>query len=590
MVRATFLRTEAEQIMSTVVQQSRTRCAIYTRKSSEEGLEQAFNSLHAQREACEAYVLSQQHEGWKSLATQYDDGGFSGGNTDRPALAQLLADIKSGRIDVIVVYKVDRLSRSLADFVRLVDLFDKHNVSFVSVTQQFNTANSMGRLTLNVLLSFAQFEREVTSERIRDKICASKKKGMWMGGHAPLGYDALNRELAINQIEANSVRHIYQRYLELGCVRKLKTELDKTGYVSKRRVIQGKPTGGNSFSRGALYTLLKNPLYVGQVRQGNKLYPGQHEAILDKNIWDAVQKQLSANRSDNRLRTKAKEPSLLAGLLFDDNGNPMSPSHTKKGSKRYRYYVSQAVLQYREKDIGTVARVPAHAIEDRVIEHFLILLRSPIKFLDAVDISGLAAHSQEWLSATALSLHENWSSQEESSKIEILTTAIERIEVGQSKLSIEYLRDGLAKLAGLDVASHPRQENSDQKMVVTIPVKLKRCGIETRLVISDKPPQSEPAPPASVTALKAAVLKGITWNQQLITCKRRSMTEIAKHEGVSRQFVAASIQLAFLSPRIIRMIAAGNVPMSLTLESLKGGFPLEWDKQEALLLKGVTAQ
>ena len=576
--------------MSIAAQSPKSRCAIYTRKSSEEGLEQAFNSLHAQREACEAYVLSQQHEGWVSLHKAYDDGGFSGGNTDRPALVELLADIRSGIIDVIVVYKVDRLSRSLADFVRLVDLFDKHNVSFVSVTQQFNTANSMGRLTLNVLLSFAQFEREVTSERIRDKICASKKKGMWMGGHAPLGYDAKDRELAINAAEAATVRHIYQRYLDLGCVRKLKTELDETGYVSKRRMIQDKPSGGKSFSRGALYTLLKNPLYVGQVRQGNKLYPGQHEAILDKDMWDAVQKRLSENRSDKRLRTKAKEPSLLAGLLFDDNGNPMSPSHTRKGSKRYRYYVSQAVLQYREKDIGSVARVPAHAVEDRVIGQLLTLLRSPVKLLEAIDIPNLAAHSQESLCATAQALSENWNSQDESSKIEKLTTAIGRVEVGQSKLSIEYLRGGLAELAGLDMTSSTKREITDQKMVVTIPVKLKRCGIETRLVISDQPQHSEPAPPASVTALKAAVLKGMTWNQQLITRKRRSMTDIAKHEGVSRQFVASSIQLAFLSPRIIRMIAAGNVPMSLTLESLKGGFPLEWDKQEALLLKGFPAK
>lgn len=575
--------------MSRVAQSPKLRCAVYTRKSSEEGLEQAFNSLHAQREACEAYVLSQQHEGWLSLPKDYDDGGFSGGNTDRPALAELLTDIRAGYIDVIIVYKVDRLSRSLADFVQLVDLFDKHNVSFVSVTQQFNTANSMGRLTLNVLLSFAQFEREVTSERIRDKICASKKKGMWMGGHVPLGYEAVNRELTINAAEAETVRHIYQRYLELGCVRRLKTELDDTEYVSKHRLIQGKPAGGKPFSRGALYTLLKNPLYVGQVKQGNQLYSGQHEAILDKGTWDAVQNKLSENRSNKRLRTKAKEPSLLAGLLYDDNGNPMSPTHTKKGSKRYRYYVSQAVLQYREKEIGSVARVPAHAVEDRVIEQLLNLLRSPVKFLEAIDISDLAAHSQERLCSTALALSQNWNSEDESSKIDKLTTAIERIEVGQNKLSIEYRRDGLAQITGYDKSSSKSRERTAQKFMITLPVKLKRCGIESRLVITDQPEQSEPAPSASVTALKSAVLKGMTWNQELITRKRKSMTEIAKREGVSRQFVAASIQLAFLSPRIIRMIAAGNVPMSLTLESLKGGFPLEWDKQEALLLKGFPA-
>ena len=238
-------------------------CAIYTRKSSEEGLEQAFNSLDAQREACEAYIKSQQHEGWKTLSRHYDDGGFSGGNTERPGLAQLLEDIKAGRVDVIVVYKVDRLSRSLADFVRLIELFDHHDVSFVSVTQQFNTSSSMGRLTLNVLLSFAQFEREVTGERIRDKIKASKQKGMWMGGVVPLGYDVIDKNLVVNEQEARTVRHIYNRYLALGCVRRLKEELDAKGYISKVRATEGVHAGGRPFSRGALYTLLKNPLYTG---------------------------------------------------------------------------------------------------------------------------------------------------------------------------------------------------------------------------------------------------------------------------------------------------------------------------------------
>ena len=321
------------------------RCAVYTRKSSEEGLEQNFNSLHAQREACEAFIKSQASEGWKLVKTAYDDGGLSGGTMERPALRRLLADIGEGLVDVVVVYKVDRLTRSLADFAKMVELFDARGVSFVAVTQQFNTTTSMGRLTLNVLLSFAQFEREVTGERIRDKIAASKRKGMWMGGVPPLGYDVRERRLVINPTEADTVRLIYERYLELGCVRQLSKELERRGITSKVRVSRnGIKSGGCRFSRGALYELLANPIYVGEIRHKQERHPGQHEAILSKELWERVQQRLNQNGARGRGSSNRSITSPLAGKLFDADGQPLYVQGASKGRRRYRYYVSKASL------------------------------------------------------------------------------------------------------------------------------------------------------------------------------------------------------------------------------------------------------
>src|SRR6266850_245159 len=312
---------------------SRKRCAIYTRKSSEEGLEQEFNSLQAQSEACEAYIRSQRHEGWVLARTRYDDGGFSGGNMERPALQQLLADIQGGRIDIIVVYKVDRLTRSLADFARLVEIFDAQGVSFVSVTQQFNTTSSMGRLTLNVLLSFAQFEREVTGERIRDKIAASKKKGMWMGGNVPLGYDASERSLIVNPGEAETVRCLFALYRELGCARRVKEEADRLGLRTKRgTTASGTERGGRSFSRGHIYHLLSNPIYIGEIAHKGQLYPGQHPALIDAETWTAVRDQLVTNATNHRRKADAAEPSLLAGMLVERGGENPGARRRRRGS------------------------------------------------------------------------------------------------------------------------------------------------------------------------------------------------------------------------------------------------------------------
>src|SRR5712691_7243892 len=342
------------------------RCAIYTRKSSEHGLEQDFNSLHAQREAAEAYIKSQAHEGWKLVKTHYDDGGISGGTLERPALQALLSDIRERKIDAVVVYKIDRLTRSLTDFAKLVELFEAHGVSFVSVTQQFNTTTSMGRLTLNVLLSFAQFEREVAGERIRDKFAASRRKGMWMGGTIPLGYEVKGRKLIVNAPEAETVRLVFRCYLALGCVSKLRTHLDQQGVRSKPRILKsGRVLGGGSFGRGALYHLLRNRIYRGEVVHRGIVYPGEHEAIVDEELWNAVQAKLTDNIQMGR-RTRIETGALLMGVIFDDSGNRMSPTYTVRRGNRYRYYVSQAALRGRRA--GSQARVNAEDVERLVVE------------------------------------------------------------------------------------------------------------------------------------------------------------------------------------------------------------------------------
>src|SRR5437763_397644 len=369
---------------------SRRRCAIYTRKSSEEGLEQEFNSLAAQREACEAYIRSQQHEGWLLARNRYDDGGFSGGNLERPAAQRLLTDIRAGRIDIVVVYKVDRLTRSLADFARLVELFDAQGVSFVSVTQQFNTTSSMGRLTLNVLLSFAQFEREVTGERIRDKIAASKKKGMWMGGNVPLGYDASERTLVINPAEAETVRRIFALYRELGCVRRVKEAADHLGLRTKcSTATNGTQRGGKPFSRGHLYTLLSNPIYTGQIAHKGELHPGQQPALIDDESWSTVRDQLAANTSDHRRKANATEPSLLAGLLVDAQGARLTPSHAVKKGRRSRYYVSAALVSDAGTDRAQGWRLAAREIEEAVIRILADALTNPARLVERFGAAGM---------------------------------------------------------------------------------------------------------------------------------------------------------------------------------------------------------
>jgi site-specific DNA recombinase len=343
------------------------RCAVYTRKSSEEGLDMEFNSLDAQREACEAYVTSQKAEGWLLVPDRYDDGGFSGGTLDRPALQRLLADIEARRVDTVVVYKIDRLSRSLMDFAKLVEVFDRNTVTFVSVTQSFNTTTSMGRLTLNILLSFAQFEREVIGERIRDKFAASRKKGMWMGGFVPLGYDVKNRKLLVNEAEAATVRMIYQRFVRVGSATTLVRALRTEGVRGKQ---------GKLVDKGYVYKLLNNRVYVGEAVHKGTAYPGEHEAIIDRRLWDKVHAVLRESPRKRAMHTRAQTPALLKGLLFGPDGAAMTPTHTRRKGKLYRYYVSTRVLK-QSHDACSVRRVPAGEIEAAVIHQVRALLRAP---------------------------------------------------------------------------------------------------------------------------------------------------------------------------------------------------------------------
>lgn len=413
-------------------------CAVYTRKSTEEGLEQDFNTLDAQREAGLSYIASQKAEGWLPVPDAYDDGGFSGGTLDRPALKRLMEDIKAGKVHIVVVYKIDRLTRALMDFSKLVEVFDQYGVTFVSITQSFNTTTSMGRLTLNVLLSFAQFEREVIGERVRDKIAASKKKGMWMGGKTPLGYDIQQRKLVPNALEAKTVNYIFERYLVLNNVMHLKQELDQRGIVSKVLTQKnGQKYGGKPLSRGALYALLSNPIYNGQIRHKNKTYEGQHVGIVRADLWSAVQEKLQRNASIHIGHKISKEINLLKGLLFDVHGTPYSPSYTTKGKKQYRYYISQNLIQMRNHPDGLTGRFPAHEIES-VIESSIrkhLITREAAAELFNLDKQDNAEILQ------AIVEHQQYITMEQ-----LVGDCIEHVKIDTEKLEIQVNVNKLAEL------------------------------------------------------------------------------------------------------------------------------------------------
>jgi site-specific DNA recombinase len=457
------------------------RCALYTRKSSEEGLDQSFNSLHAQREACEAYVASQRHEGWQAISTHYDDGGFSGGNMDRPGLVHLMEDIAAHRIDTVVVYKVDRLTRSLADFAKIVEAFDAQGVSFVSVTQQFNTTSSMGRLTLNILLSFAQFEREVTGERIRDKIAASKKKGMWMGGVLPLGYDHRDRQLVVNPEEAKLVNEIFTQYLRLGNVFDLKRYLDQKGLRSKVRITAlGKKHGGELFGRGALYHLLSNPIYVGEISHKKQVHPGKHEAILDRKLWEQVQAKLKSNRQSLTTRTNAQSSSMLSGLLFDATGVPYTPQHSVKNGRRHRYYTSRATLR-RSKEQPPITRISASEIEKIVVDRIMRFLKSP------QELSGLSGNDsnvgalRKLINVAGLKAAQLEDATGE--EIEQLVRGIvERIVVREAEVDIQLNQGSLDRT----LLGQARERSSAEPIVLSSPMQWDRRGNGLRLVINSE--------------------------------------------------------------------------------------------------------
>jgi DNA invertase Pin-like site-specific DNA recombinase len=558
---------------------SRKRCAIYTRKSSEEGLEQEFNSLAAQREACEAYIRSQQHEGWVLSKTRYDDGGFSGGNLERPALQHLLADVRAGRIDIVVVYKVDRLTRSLADFARLVELFDAQRVSFVSVTQQFNTTSSMGRLTLNVLLSFAQFEREVTGERIRDKIAASKKKGMWMGGNPPLGYRVSERVLVIDPAEAEIVRYIFALYRELGCVRRVKDAADRLGLRTKRRATaNGAERGGAPFSRGHLYRLLSNPIYTGRIAHKGQLYPGQHPALIDDETWTAVRDQLAANAGNHRRRAKTVEPSLLAGLLVDAQGQRLTPSHAVKKGRRYRYYIAATLITATGSNGVQNWRFAAREIEDCVISILIDALTNPTGLFEGPGMSGMSGDQiRRLLGRTARLAAALRRSPEERAKI--VRELVEQVIVDDKRIVIKVRYRVL--LSG-EVPSRASDEPGASTIELTTAVDFKRRGIVTKVVLPGLTQQNQPS--RCDPALIKAVVRGRAWFEELATGRVRSLEELAKRDGISRRYIRRLVDLAFLSPRIVDAILQGRHPVALTATRLSEfDLPLDWAEQHKLL-------
>jgi site-specific DNA recombinase len=520
------------------------RCAIYTRKSSDEGLDQAFNSLDAQREACEAYVQSQRHEGWRVLSAKYDDGGASGGNLERAALTRLMDEIDAGRVDMVVVYKIDRLTRSLADFAKLVERLDKAGASFVSVTQQFNTSTSMGRLTLNVLLSFAQFEREVTAERIRDKIAASKKRGMWMGGLVPLGYDKREDGLVINPDEATVVRTLFQKYMELGCVRRLRDFADSEHLRTKIRILKdGAHKGGAPFSRGRLYHLLSNPIYIGKIRHKTDLHDGQHKAIITDDLWQMVQARLAANASNRKSRTNAASRSPLAGKVFDQDGEPLAPSHAVKTGRRYRYYVSKHLV--RDSGVGRKDgwRIPAAELERAVCnallqDHEVGLLLGDVR-------NGPSEASPDRL-----------------------LSAVQSVRISEAKLHIK-----------LDLQNLSAGEPSGPGKAHTIDAafSLRRRGVETRFVLSGQQ-AAEPD-----TVLIQRIVKACSWLDQIKA--GASIREVAERDNVMPEYVSNNIDAAFLSPRILKAIMDGRQPPELTATRLfRTSLPLLWADQEQILL------
>jgi site-specific DNA recombinase len=518
------------------------RCAIYARVSTDQGLEQDFNSLDAQYDASQAYIRSQAHAGWTLVRTKYEDGGFSGGNTDRPALQRLLADIRTGKIDVIVVYKVDRLTRSLADFAKLVELFDKHAVSFVSVTQQFNTTTSMGRLTLNVLLSFAQFEREVTSERIRDKIAASKRKGLWVGGMAPLGYDTRERKITVNKAEAETVRKIFRSYLKLGSLNLLMADLRHGGIVTKKRLLKsGKTVGNIPFTRGPLAHLLRNRFYIGEVVFKGETLPGEQPAIIDRKLFAAVQARLDGQlRSYKKKRTRSE--AILTGRLFDDHGQRMTPTHTRKGAAKYRYYISSALVQGQPEQAGSISRLPAPEIEALVTK-------------SVRDHLGLPAHLDD---------------------MALVQNHVTRVDLRSDRLIIELAKKEVAKA---------KRRASRQRLEVTW---RKTSATRRREILLPETPSSLPARPIrseNRALLIASIAKGRRWLNELLAAPAITVEAVAQREDCSVRKVNMTISLAFLAPDLVKAAIEGRLPYGIGVTRLCE-LPPEWSRQYRML--GLT--
>jgi site-specific DNA recombinase len=544
------------------------RCAIYTRKSTEEGLEQDFNSLDAQREACAAYILSQRHEGWTALPEVFKDGGYSGGNMERPGMKRMMAAVAAGEIDVIVVYKVDRLTRSLADFAKIVEVLDAKSASFVSVTQSFNTTSSMGRLTLNVLLSFAQFEREVTGERIRDKIAASKAKGMWMGGPPPLGYDVTDRELVINPAEAEIVRYIFRRYVELKSAMALIADLNDRGSRSKARVGRdGRAYGGAAIGRGALYAMLRNRLYVGEVVHNGQRYPGRHQPILDAELFERAQEVLAQNKVEHRRGTRHRLPSLLSGLLWDGLGRRMSPSQSSKALVRYRYYTSQHATA---DDVAAQKwRLSAPDIEGRIIEVIKTQLDQAVRA--RIESRDLTSDAIERLRDNSIDIARQLDQAVPHDRRELVRRLVSRIIVERDRLVVALT------LVNADPALPP------EPAIVTLPITSVRVGSALKLLL----PPAGPCPNDARTkpALVKLVAQAMAVRETMEQGRFATMDSLAEASGYGREHAMDLLRIAYLSPDITAAILEGRQPDDLTRSKLIRwpAVPLMWGEQRGAL-------
>jgi site-specific DNA recombinase len=524
------------------------RCAIYTRVSTDHGLDQEFNSLDAQHDAASAYIKSQAHAGWTLIKSRYDDGGYSGGSIDRPDLQKLLDDIRARKLEVIVVYKVDRLTRSLADFAKLVELFDSHGVSFVSVTQQFNTTTSMGRLTLNVLLSFAQFEREVTSERIRDKIAASKRKGLWVGGPLPLGYHMKDGKIAVIEDEAERVRQIYRRYLELGGVNALVRDLRERNFRSKLRLLAtGATRGGVPFGRGSLFYLLRNRFYIGEVKYKDEILPGEQPAIMDRALFDAIQQKLTDQWTTQSTARNASDH-LLTGLLFDDAGHRMVPTHATKSGVRYRYYVSLPHLHGESKiaSVGSVSRLPATDIEDVIVKSFHEHL--------------IAQKEKPSSSGTQFGDRR-------------MQDSIERIDVHEDHLTVR-----------LKSADDEETSDSTDDHLLSIPWQKPPSKKSRHILLPHGIPRNEVRPTRIErrARLASAIARGRRWLEEVLSGSVTDVQQIAARQKCSVRQVNMTISLAFLAPDLVRAAVEGRLPRGIGVERLRDA-PAEWSRQfEAL--------
>jgi DNA invertase Pin-like site-specific DNA recombinase len=574
------------------------RCAIYTRKSSEEGLEQDFNSLQAQREACEAYITSQRHEGWKALSAAYYDGAYSGGTMERPALTQLLADIGAGKVDIVVVYKVDRLTRSLMDFAKIVEIFDRHSVSFVSVTQAFNTTSSMGRLTLNVLLSFAQFEREVTGERIRDKIAASKKKGLWMGGFVPLGYRPDQRTLVIHEKEAEVVRTIFKLYCETGSVAKVEAELVRRGIrrPKSKAITSGRTYGGRAFTRGEIYKLLSNPVYVGEIGHKGQRFDGQHPAIIDPKTWALARTQLATNTHARHIQLGAKDPSLLAGLLFDDTGTRLTPTHTNRQGKRYRYYAKPSPQPHkrgRPLEANRSWRIPALEIENLTVDLLIKHLTDQQWVLKTCGAGDGTIRAGRMVIAKAKDLAGRLRSESRGTLRELLLMLLSRVTLSEPEIRVEIRRKGLEAHGCFEPEPDsslraPDQSDLDAEtgdgpndrtaITVVLPIKLRRRGLETKLIL-EMPGAQQPGEPDP--ALIKMIANAHKWWEDLVAGRFPTMRALANAYNKDERYVARILQLAFLAPAMVDAILAGRHPIEMTAQGLitRLEMPTSWAQQ-----------